>query len=118
MDAQALNPATIRHIVLDFGGVLYDIDYGAPARAFEKLGWTDFAQAYGQGAQNELFDGLELGTISEGEFLKSLETKCWTVSQHLAFWAITLRVCPMRSSWLVCSSESSSSMGSMAILPI
>ena len=29
-------------VILDFGGVLYDIDYDAPVRAFKTLGVEDF----------------------------------------------------------------------------
>ena len=32
-------------VILDFGGVLYDIDYDAPVRAFKALGVDDFAGA-------------------------------------------------------------------------
>jgi FMN phosphatase YigB (HAD superfamily) len=100
MDRQPLNPATIRNLVLDFGGVLYDIDYGAPASAFAKLGWDSFADDYAQGAQSEIFDGLETGAMSEGDFLKALHAKCANgtkPSDVLAAWNCILIGLPERS---------------------
>ena len=100
MDAASLNPATIRNIVLDFGGVLYDIDYTAPARAFAKLGWSSFEDDYAKGAQSELFDGLETGSITEGEFLKVLGARCapgTLPSEVLSAWNSILIGLPERS---------------------
>lgn len=50
-------------IVFDFGGVLFEIDYNAPVRAFEALGMESFAATYSQAQQDEIFDLLETGKI-------------------------------------------------------
>jgi putative hydrolase of the HAD superfamily len=47
-------------VIFDFGGVLFEIDYNAPAKAFEALGMDSFAEAYSQAQQNEIFDLLEI----------------------------------------------------------
>lgn len=63
-------------VILDFGGVLYDIDYDAPVRAFAKLGVKDFAAIYHQHLQSDLFDMLETGGISPHAFLEALQSHC------------------------------------------
>lgn len=100
MDTKPLIPATIRNLVLDFGGVLYDINYDAPVQAFAELGYEGFGDDYAQGAQSRLFDGLETGALSEGDFLRSLHARCaegTTPSQVLAAWNSILIGMPERS---------------------
>lgn len=63
-------------LILDFGGVLYDIDYDAPVREFAKLGLTDFAGLYQQAAQSPEFDDLECGRITPEAFYRFLEGHC------------------------------------------
>ena len=58
----------IDNIIFDFGGVLFDIDYDAPVRAFAALGGKEFDAIYAQSAQSDLFDKLETGTISNQDF--------------------------------------------------
>lgn len=65
----------VKHIILDFGGVLFDIDYHAPVRAFAELGYSDFDSTYTQTFQSALFDGLETGTMGESEFLEAVRPK-------------------------------------------
>jgi putative hydrolase of the HAD superfamily len=65
----------IKNVILDFGGVLFEIDYHAPHRAFEKLGWGNFNQDYSQASQNEIYDLLETGKIEPEAFWQYLETK-------------------------------------------
>lgn len=55
-------------VILDFGGVLYDIDYDAPVRAFAALGVADFAGIYHQDNQSDLFDDLETGGLRRRPF--------------------------------------------------
>ncbi len=55
-------------IILDLGGVLLNIDYDAPKRAFEKLGIENFDQLFTQAKQNSLFDDFEKGNISNEDF--------------------------------------------------
>ncbi|MFM1932650.1 MAG: hypothetical protein RL226_1953 [Bacteroidota bacterium] len=66
------HPADVDAIVFDFGGVLFNIDYDAPARAFNELGWNSFTEVYSQAAQSTLFDRLETGKISNDDFLAEL----------------------------------------------
>jgi len=63
-------------VILDFGGVLYDIDYDAPVRAFAALGVADFAGIYHQDNQSDLFDDLETGGIAPQAFLRALQQHC------------------------------------------
>ena len=63
-------------LILDFGGVLYDIDYDAPVKAFRALGLDDFAGLYHQDAQSPAFDELECGQIAPEVFYSFLEGHC------------------------------------------
>ncbi len=63
-------------LILDFGGVLYDIDYAAPVSAFQALGVPDFAGLYKQAAQSPMFDDLECGRISPDNFYKQMQSHC------------------------------------------
>lgn len=67
------DPGEVEAIILDFGGVLYNIDYDAPARAFRALGMENFREIYSQAAQSDLFDRLEVGSIANEDFLKALQ---------------------------------------------
>ena len=66
----------IRHVVLDFGGVLYRIDHAATANAFAELGFDDFLSLYAHGGQSRLMDDLECGNISDQEFILTLQNRC------------------------------------------
>jgi putative hydrolase of the HAD superfamily len=56
------------HIILDFGGVIYNINYHLSVVEFEKLGFEKFDEWYSQAKQHDLFDSLETGKVSELEF--------------------------------------------------
>ena len=62
----------IKQILFDFCGVILNIDYNGPVRAFEALGVNNFAQLYAQKAQNELFDAFEVGSITPSQFREEL----------------------------------------------
>lgn len=64
----------IRHIILDFGGVIINLDYKKTEVAFGALGITDFAARYSQLQQTEIFDKLETGVATKAEFIKELRT--------------------------------------------
>lgn len=64
---------TIRNVIFDFGGVLFEIDYDLPAQAFEQLGFPGFRDLYTQAAQNPIFDLLETGKVSNEEFMAFLQ---------------------------------------------
>jgi len=63
---------TIRNVIFDFGGVLFEIDYDLPAQAFQQLGFPGFRDLYTQAAQNPIFDLLETGKVSNEEFMAFL----------------------------------------------
>lgn len=62
----------IRHIILDFGGVIINIDYKKTEQAFIDLGITDFAERYSQMQQTEIFDELETGKIDKQAFISAI----------------------------------------------
>ena len=63
----------IKNILFDLGGVLYHIDYQITIKAFEKLGIKDFHKHFCQQQQNNLFDRLETGKISDNDFIKEIK---------------------------------------------
>jgi HAD superfamily hydrolase (TIGR01509 family) len=88
-----LDWSTIKHVVLDFGGVLYDIDHRATASAFQKLGIPGFDAFYAHGSQLSLMDNLECGKVSEDDFLLALKNQCaegTTVEEVRAAWNAVL----------------------------
>ena len=62
----------IKNIILDFGGVLLDIDYQLTEKAFVDLGCSNFREIYSQAQQTNLFDDFETGKISETAFFNEL----------------------------------------------
>jgi glucose-1-phosphatase len=64
----------VKHIIFDFGGVLFEIDYTLPIKAFAQLGYTDFGHLYTQAAQNQWFDDLETGRITNEVFYNYLQS--------------------------------------------
>lgn len=58
----------IKNIVFDLGNVILDIDTDLSKLAFTKYGLTDFDKLYTLAAQSEIFDRLEVGSISPSEF--------------------------------------------------
>ncbi|RYZ13831.1 MAG: HAD family phosphatase, partial [Sphingobacteriales bacterium] len=63
----------IRHIILDFGGVIINIDYKKTEQAFTDLGIADFGARYSQLQQTELFDRLETGHCDRPTFIAALK---------------------------------------------
>jgi len=63
----------VKNIILDFGGVLLDIDYHRTEKAFIALGCTNFKEIYSQAAQSNLFNKFEIGEIKEGIFFEELK---------------------------------------------
>lgn len=64
----------VKNIILDFGGVLLDIDYQLTEQAFIKLGCADFREIYSQATQTDLFNKFETGDITETVFFEELKT--------------------------------------------
>tara|TARA_B100001109_G_C18826193_1_gene457121 strand:- start:733 stop:1356 length:624 start_codon:yes stop_codon:yes gene_type:complete len=63
----------INNILFDLGGVLYHIDYYATIKAFKKLGIKNFHEHFSQQQQNNLFDRLETGGISDENFIREMK---------------------------------------------
>ncbi|MFM7730506.1 MAG: HAD family hydrolase [Flavobacteriales bacterium] len=90
-------PAGIKNVIFDFGGVLFDIDYHLPVRAFHQLGFDRFAEIYSQAAQHHVFDELETGKISNEDFLNYLKEQTPNASReqiHSAWNCILLNLWP------------------------
>ncbi len=63
----------IKALILDFGGVLLNLDFARCRSEFLKLGLKDFAQLYDPPHQTELFDQFETGQISPKEFRERIK---------------------------------------------
>lgn len=64
----------IRNIVFDFGGVLLDIDIRLTVDAFRRLGLSGLQSAEIHPHNAGVFLQLELGNISEGQFIHTLQS--------------------------------------------
>ena len=62
----------IEAIIFDLGGVILNIDYQLPIKAFQKLGLGDFEDRYNQMRQSTLFDDFETGRIPSEKFLEEM----------------------------------------------
>lgn len=63
----------IQNIIFDLGGVLLDVNFSKTRDAFIDLGYDHFDEFYTQFHSNPLFERLEIGTISNNEFLEELQ---------------------------------------------
>ena len=63
----------IKNILFDLGGILYHIDYNLTVNAFENLGIKEFDKHFSQQQQNQLFDNLETGKISNADFFCEMQ---------------------------------------------
>lgn len=59
-------------LILDLGGVIFDIDYQLTINAFRQLGIQDAEKLYSQAAQSDTFDLLEKGLISPTQFYERI----------------------------------------------
>ncbi len=64
--------AGIKNIIFDFGGVLCNIDPGRTEKAFGELGIRAYDTARAISATNGVFEQLETGAITPGEFRNRL----------------------------------------------
>lgn len=91
-------------IVLDLGGVLLNISFGATEKAFEAIGLKNFQQYFSQYQASPLFEQLETGTVSEHEFYSffrketGLKVDDETITE--AWNAMLLDFPPARIKWL------------------
>lgn len=89
----------IRHIILDFGGVIINLDYKKTEEAFVALGITDFGERYSQLQQTDLFDRFETGHYTKEVFIDGLRGftgKEITEAQMIAAWNAMLLDIPLR----------------------
>lgn len=63
-----MNPASIKNIIFDLGGVIINIDYQKTIDEFKKLSKENCTIEFNQKAQSALFDELETGDISNETF--------------------------------------------------
>lgn len=62
----------INAIIFDLGGVILNIDYQLPVKAFERLGVTNFQEEFSKASQSNLFDLLETGKIENDAFIEAI----------------------------------------------
>ena len=65
----------INAIIFDLGAVILNIDYQKTIKEFQKIGIQNPASLYSKKVQTNLFNQLEIGKISEEEFLKEMQKK-------------------------------------------
>lgn len=58
----------VKNIILDFGGVIIDVDYHRAAESFRKLGAAGFENLYSKKEQAGFFDDFEKGRITDEQF--------------------------------------------------
>lgn len=58
----------IENIILDYGNVLFDIDFSRLRQSFVDLGVPDVDTFYGHRAQHALFDAFDKGLITAAQF--------------------------------------------------
>jgi FMN phosphatase YigB (HAD superfamily) len=63
-----VNSIQIKNIILDLGGVIFDVSYHAAANAYVKLGIKNFEDLFSQKKQEHFFDDYEKGIISDEKF--------------------------------------------------
>jgi putative hydrolase of the HAD superfamily len=59
-------------IIFDLGGVILNIDYQLPVKAFRKLGIEDFSAHFSQASQSNLLDDYETGQLSSQAFIEAV----------------------------------------------
>ena len=64
----------IKNILLDFGGVLYDIRYENIADTFRQYNIDDFEKHYTKARQSSFIDDFEVGRITVPEFRNSIRS--------------------------------------------
>jgi glucose-1-phosphatase len=67
------NSDNIRNIILDFGGVIYQIDHQRQIQAFKNLGVENFESLYSQAMQSPLFAQFERGEITPDQLRSAIK---------------------------------------------
>ena len=65
---------SVKNIIFDFGGVIFNIDHKKVEKAYRKLGMDNFEALFNQASQSELFQEFEKGKISPAHFRAELKT--------------------------------------------
>ena len=69
---QSINIEGINKLIFDLGGVILNIAPGKTVQKMKQLGIENFEKLYSQLKQNETFDLLEKGKISEDQFIEAI----------------------------------------------
>ena len=65
----------IKHIILDLGGVLLNVNYQKTIAAFKQLGVRNSERFYSKETQKTFFNLFECGKISENQFITTIQKK-------------------------------------------
>lgn len=63
-----MNKDRIKNIIFDLGGVIINLDTQKTSSEMKKLGFEDFEKSYSLLSQTDIFDLLEKGLISPGQY--------------------------------------------------
>jgi HAD superfamily hydrolase (TIGR01549 family) len=86
----------IKNIILDLGGVLFDLSYEKTTEEFAKLGLSN---AFSKANQIDIFDEIEEGKITPADFFDGINTLCGMSHNHevlLEAWNIMLLGMPKK----------------------
>jgi putative hydrolase of the HAD superfamily len=90
----------LKNIIFDLGGVILNIDFDRTYREFARLGFDDFDKVFTLARQSGVFDKLDMGLITPGEFrdeIRRISGKSLTDSQIDKAWnALLLDFPPQR----------------------
>ncbi|PVH26935.1 HAD family phosphatase [Sphingobacterium corticibacter] len=71
---QNLRMQNIKNIILDYGNVIFSIDFLLAQQAFSQLGVQNVEEVFGHKQQNEIFDQFDKGLISPAQFREGIRT--------------------------------------------
>ena len=99
----------IKHIIFDLGNVILNIEYQKTINEFNKIGIKDASVFYSQSIQQEIFNLLETGKISELYFLIEINKLCPKAShkQILSAWNALILDLPQKRISLINNLKSS-----------
>jgi len=102
----------IKHIIFDLGNVILNIEYQKTINEFNKIGIKDASVFYSQSIQQEIFNLLETGKISELDFLNEVNKLCPKAShkQILSAWNALILDLPQKRISLINNLKSSFSI--------
>ena len=102
----------IKHIIFDLGNVILNIEYQKTINEFNKIGIKDASFFYSQSIQQEIFNLLETGKISEFDFLIEVNKLCPKAShkQILSAWNALILDLPQKRISLINNLKSSFSI--------